>query len=240
MHDASKVLFGAVGSSDRVVTREDADPAGFPAGRIVRAKNDATNLSLASGDGALKGVSLGKDLSDALKTAVCRAGNEVPVGLAQYLVKAQLTFVSKRPEVDIAIELVAGGTAGSEVVTVTGDDAAGYLISVSMDDVAVKSTTTQIKAALDGKAEALALIETQIASGQGSTQVDAFAEDDIDTLSQPVKGAFVRASDVTGLAIPSGGTLTRGKYISGLLSGVDAFTAAETPAAKIDMSGGLL
>lgn len=241
MHDATKVLFGSVGSSDRVVTKEEADPASFPAGRVVRGKNDGT-ISLASGDGYLKGVSLGKDLSDASKTAVLRSGNDVPVALAEFLVKAQLTFISKRPGIAIAIELVAGVSAGSEVVTVAGDDETGYLISVQMDDVATKSTTTQIKTAIDAKAEAAALIEVHIASGQGSTQVDAFAEDDIDTLTQPVKGAFLRASNVTGLAIPtgaSGGTLTKAKYVSGLLSGVDAQTNAETPAALVEMGGGL-
>ncbi len=241
MHDATKVLWGSVGSSDSVVTREDANPASFPAGRVVRGKSDGT-ISLASGDGYLKGVSLGKDLSDAGKTAVCRAGNEVPVALAEFLTKAQLTFISKRPGIAIAIELVGGVSAGSEVVTVTGDDAAGWLISVQMDDIATKSTTTQIKTALDAKAEAAALIETMIASGQGSTQVDAFAEDDIDTLTQPVKGALLRVSNVTGLAIPtaaSGGTVTKAKYVSGLLDGVDATTGVETPAAKVDMGGGL-
>lgn len=238
MQDATKVLWGSIGSSDRVVTREDAAPAGFPAGRVVRGKSDGT-ISLVSSDGYLKGVSLGKDLSDTSKTAVCRAGNDVLIGLAQYLVKAQLTFVSKRPEVAIAIEFVAGATAGSEVVTVTGNDFDGYLVSVSMDNVTTKSTATQLKTALDASADALALIETQIASGQGSTEQSAFAEDDIDTVSQPVIGAAVRVSDVTGLAIPSGGTLTGAIYNSGLLSGVDAFTAVETPAAKVDMAGGL-
>lgn len=238
MHDATKVLWGATGSSDLVVTKEDANPASFKPGRIVRGKSDGS-ISLASGDGYLKGVSLGKDLADAAKTALCRVGNDVYVALAPYLVKAQLTFVSKRPEVAISIEFVAGATAGSEVASVTGNDADGYVISLSMDNVSTKSTATQCKTALDANADVLALIETQIASGQGSTEQSAFAEDDIDTLSQPVIGALVRASDVTGLAIPSGGTVTRAKYVSGALTGVDAFTAAETPAAKIDMAGGL-
>lgn len=241
MHDATKVQWGAVGSSDRVVTSEAADPASFPAGRIVRGKSDGT-ISLASGDGYLKGVSLGKDLSDTTKTAVCRSGNDVPVALAEFLVKAQLTFVSKRPGIAIAIEFLNTVSAGSEVSTVTGNDADGYLISLAMDGTSTKSTTTQCKTALDASAPTLALIETMIATGQGATEVDAFAEDDIDTLTQPVKGALVRASNVTGLAIPtaaSGGTITKAKYVSGLLDGVDAFTGVETPAALVDMGGGL-
>lgn len=241
MHDATKVQWGSVGSSDRVVTAEAANPASFPAGRIVRAKNDGS-ISLAAADGYLKGVSLGKDLSDTSKTAVCRSGNDVPVALAEYLTKAQLTFISKRPGIAIAIEFLAGASAGSEVATVTGNDTDGYLISLSMDNISTKSTATQCKTALDASAPTLALIETMIAAGQGSTEQSAFAEDDIDTLAQPVKGALVRVSDVTGLAIPtgaSGGTLTKAKYVSGLLKGVDAFSGVETPAALVDMGGGL-
>lgn len=238
MHDATKILWGTVGSSDRVISQEAANPANFPAGRVVRGKSDGS-ISLSSSDGYLKGVSLGVDMSDTSKTAVCKAGNDVPIALAQYLVKNQLTFISKRPSVAIAIEFLAGATAGSEVASVTGNDADGYVISLSMDNVTTKSTATQCKTALDANADVLALIETQIASGQGSTEQSAFAEDDIDTVSQPVKGAAVRVSDSTGLAIPSGGTLTTAIYTSGLLTGVDGLTNVETPAAKIDMAGGL-
>jgi hypothetical protein len=237
MHDATKVLWGTVGSSDRVVTKEDANPASFPAGRAVRGKSDGT-ISLSSADGYPKGISLGKDLANVGKTAVCRAGNEVPIALAEYLVKAELTFVSKRPGIPIAIEFLDSVTAGSEAATVTGNDADGYLISLAMDGTGTKSTATQCKTALDASAPTLALIETQVASGQGSTQQSAFAEDDIDSLPA-VKGAAVRVSDVTGLAIPSGGTLTKAKYLTGTLTGVDAFTGVETPAAKVDMGGGL-
>lgn len=238
-HDASKVLMGNVYSSDRVISREDANPASFPAGRAVRAKSDGS-ISLAASDGPIKGVSLGPSLSDTQKTAVCRVGNLVPISIAEYLVKAQLTFISKRPGIVINIELVAGATAGSEVVTVTGSDAAGYLISVSMDNVTTKSTTTQIKAALDGSAPAAALIDTVIASGQGSTEVDAFASDTIDSQAQAVIGAAVRVSDTTGIAILAGGTLTGGVYVSGAKTAIDPHTGLSMGmCALVDMGGGL-
>lgn len=68
----------------------------------------------------------------------------------------------------ITIEYVAGGTAGAEVVTVTGN-----AISVSMETGV--STATQIRTAINAKAAAIALIVCTV-SGTGSTaQVAAAA-----------------------------------------------------------------
>ncbi len=238
MHDATKILLESHGSSDLVASNYDSDPASFPAGVAVRQSSTVGQLSLASGQ--LVGVSLGRDLSNIGKTSVARAGNDIPIRLAEYLVKAQLTFISKQPGVPIAIEFVAGATAGSEVATLTGDALAGYLISLSMDDVSTKSNTTQCKAALDGNASVLALIETQIASGQTATEVSAFAEDDIDSMSAPVLGTLVRVSSTTGVAIPSGGTLTDAVYCSGALDAVSPTSGLVVcKAAKINMGGGL-
>jgi hypothetical protein len=235
MHDATKVLMGSTQSSDRDASVFPSDPASFPAGRAVRLADDGT-LSTTLADGGLVGVSLGRSLSDTKKTAVCRDGNRVPIELAKYLVKAQLTFTLKR-KVAVAIELLDTETAGAETVTVTGDDDAGYLISVGMDSTT--STTTQIKAALDGEPDALALIETKIASGQGATAVTAFASDDIDTMAQAVIGAVVRVSDVTGKAVPAGiGSATGACYASGALTGIQE-DATEIDVAVIDMAGGL-
>jgi len=88
------------------------------------------------------------------------------------LVKAQLTFNAKQAGYagnDITIAFVAGGVAGAEVVTVVGK-----AISVSMATGA--STATQLKAALDAKPEAFALINTVIAGGGGATAQTAFAQ----------------------------------------------------------------
>lgn len=234
-HDSDVILLGVTGSSDRVVTQENADPASFPAGRAVR-RTSAGALSLAVGDGSLIGVSLGVSLSDTKKTSVCRAGNDVPLEVSNYLVKAQLTFISKVTAA-IAIEFTDTESAGSEEAVLTGDADAGYLISLGMDSTT--STTTQCKAALDGNADILALIETQIASGQGSTAVTAFAEDDIDSVTGVI-GAAVRVSDVTGKAIPSGGTLTGATYRSAAKDGISYVDGSVLGKfAYIDMGGGL-
>lgn len=73
-----------------------------------------------------------------------------------------LTFTAIEPGVEgnsISITLEDTGSAGSEVVTVVGS-----AISVSMD--AGVSTATQIKTAIDGDADAAALVSIVIASGQ--------------------------------------------------------------------------
>ena len=92
------------------------------------------------------------------------------------LVKANLTFTSKIAGFegnDISIEFLNTATAGSEVVTVVGKK-----ISVAMQGGT--STATQLKTAIDAKAEAAALISVAIASGQGGTAQAAFAEDNLE------------------------------------------------------------
>lgn len=226
---------GSVGSSDRVVSKNDSDPASFPAGRAVRLASTG-ELSLSSGDGQLVGVSLGKSLSDTKKTAVCRAGNDVPIELAgfAFLIQEDLTFF-KKVAAAVSIEFLDTGSAGAEVVTVTGDDDAGWLISVSMEDGA--STATQIKAALDASEDAAELIDTLISGTAGDAQAD-FAEDAIDGVI-PVIGAAVRVSNTTGKAVNAGGTLTGATYNSLGKTGVAEEGASDIPVALIDMAGGL-
>jgi len=78
MHDASKIQMGAVGSNHREVTNKKGSIA---AGIAVRQKSDGT-ISTALADGSLLGISLGKDLSNTDRTAICRDGLNVPVKLA--------------------------------------------------------------------------------------------------------------------------------------------------------------
>lgn len=232
MHDATKTLLGSTESSDKEITAEVGNPATFPAGRAVR--RNSAGLGLASATGGLVGVSLGKSLSDTEKTAVCRVGNRVPLELPgyAYLVKDELTFHKKR-DVVVSIEFVDGGAAaGAEVVTITGDDDEGYLISLDMD---VLSTATQCKAALDADEDAAALIDTIITGTAGNAQA-AFAEDVVDTA--PVIGAAVRVNNTDGKAIYASGTLTGACYCSGVLTGIKE-DATEIPVALIDMAGGL-
>ena len=162
--------------------------------------------------------------------------DRIPLALSGFasLTKDELTFFKKR-NVAVAIEFVTGGTAGAEAVTVTGDDDEGYLISLEMDDGV--STATQCKAALDGDEDAAAIIDTLITGTAGNGQ-DAFAEDDVDG-AIPSPGGAVRVSATTGLAVPSGGTLTGAVYASGVLTGIDMDGAEVGPVAYIDMGGGL-
>lgn len=95
----------------------------------------------------------------------------VPAGTAATLVVQDLTYTAANVNVDgnsITVAYVAGGTAGSEVVTVTGN-----AISVSMDTGV--STATQIKAAIDASAAALALATVAITGTGSNAQVAAVA-----------------------------------------------------------------
>lgn len=74
-HDASKVLMGTTQSSFK---RVDNRKGTIAAGLIVRLKSDDT-ISLLKTDGAPLGVSLGKGLDGAGRTAIVRAGSRVPV-----------------------------------------------------------------------------------------------------------------------------------------------------------------
>ena len=74
-HDVTKHLMGSTKSSVKDV---DNHVGTIAAGTAVRQKSDGT-LSVTKNDGALIGVSLGKDLSDIGFTAVCRKGLQVPI-----------------------------------------------------------------------------------------------------------------------------------------------------------------
>lgn len=78
-HDASKVLMGATGSSHKEVTNYPGSAA-LEAGLVAHAKSDGT-VTKAKADGSPVGVSLGKDLADTGRSAVCRKGLRVPLKL---------------------------------------------------------------------------------------------------------------------------------------------------------------
>lgn len=84
-HDATKVLMGATRSNIKEVTNYVASDSTFLAGQPMRLKSDGT-ISKAKADGALLGVSLGKDLANAGRVACCRKGVAVPI-----LLKAAFT-----------------------------------------------------------------------------------------------------------------------------------------------------
>lgn len=76
-HNAGKVLFGGILKSFKVV---DNKLGAILAGEAVRLKSDGTIVKTAA-DGSLLGISCGKDLSDAGRTAIVRNGLSVPLKL---------------------------------------------------------------------------------------------------------------------------------------------------------------
>lgn len=78
-HDATKVVLGSTRSSFRHV---DNKAGTIKAGVVARQKSDGA-LSVAKADGDILGVSLGKDLSNIDRTAICRSGLGIPVLLTE-------------------------------------------------------------------------------------------------------------------------------------------------------------
>jgi hypothetical protein len=74
-HDANKILLGTTRSSAKTV---DNVPGTLEAGLVVCRDDDGT-YDVTSASGATVGVSLGKDLSDTSRMALCRKGLNVPV-----------------------------------------------------------------------------------------------------------------------------------------------------------------
>jgi hypothetical protein len=79
-HSATKVLMGTTKASFKVVDNYDADPATFIAGLCVHLTS-AGALTLASASGSKLGISLGASQSNTKRTAVVRAGLDVPIQL---------------------------------------------------------------------------------------------------------------------------------------------------------------
>lgn len=105
-HDATKVLMGMARSSFVI-----AEPkvGALEAGLVVRHKSDGT-ITTAIADGPNQGVSLGKDLSDAGRTSICRAGLKVPVLLTAAFVPTLGAAVHISDTTGKAIAAGAGAT----------------------------------------------------------------------------------------------------------------------------------
>lgn len=99
---------------------------------------------------------------------------------------------------DISVILSSGGTAGSEVVTVVGNE-----ITVQIEDSV--STNAQIKAAIEADQDASALITASITSGQESTAQSTAVEANLSGGDGLTLGIF---SGVTGISSPDQTFLT--------------------------------
>lgn len=122
-HDSTKVLLGGVQSSFKVVTNKAGS---IPAGKIVRQKSDGT-ISIAAADGQAIGISLGKELSDISRTAICRSGLLVPI-----LLTAAFTPVLGA-QVHISDTTGIAGTAGAGFTGMNAIYASGVLTGVLED-----------------------------------------------------------------------------------------------------------
>lgn len=246
MHDATKVLLGSVGSSERVVTCENADPADFPAGVAVRRASDGTLQLEDDSTAAFVGVSLGASLSDTTKTAVCRVGNRVPIRLEWDGVMASkkigdITFTSK-----------VKGTAGNAITITLADTLSDGSASVSVDgtDITIDieggvTTAEDIAAAVEADTDADALVSVVVDTGDEAVAQAAAAETALEggtaaTYSYVTKGAQVLVNDTTGEACPTGDNdvATSAIYLTGKLTGIDS-DGSEVDVAIIDLSGGL-
>lgn len=239
-HDPSKVLLGTTQLSGKEVSSEVGNPVTFPAGVAVRRSSDG-GLSLSAG--SLIGISLGRDLADTNKTAICRTGEMVPlqltdVGSPAGAIIGDLIFVAKdRSEAaeEITIELVDSASAGAEAVVVNGKS-----IVVAIEDGV--STAQQIATAINANAEAVALVTVTVDDGQGSQAQDAAAEEALSGWEEPypyvLKGKAVLLNATTGKADETG-SATGAVYVDGPLTGIDPVANTQSDVAIVDMPGGL-
>lgn len=126
-HDAGKVVMGSTKSSYR---HADSKKGNIAAGTIVRLASTGA-ISIAKADGAPLGISLGKDLSDAGFTSICRSGLEVPVLLTDAFNPVAGTQVS--------IDDVTGlaKAAGTGVTGTAATYASGRLVGIAEDGTEV-------------------------------------------------------------------------------------------------------
>lgn len=122
-HDASKIVMGASRSSHKHV---DNKVGNIEAGKIVRLKSDGT-ISLLKADGAPLGVSLGKDLSNAGRTAIVRSGLQVPLLVTAAFTPVLGTQVNISDTTGLAAAVGAGATGVNAVYS------SGLLTAVKED-----------------------------------------------------------------------------------------------------------
>lgn len=120
---------------------------------------------------------------------------------------------------DITIEYVAGGTAGSEVVTVNGN-----AISIEIEDGV--STATQVKAAFDAEPAAVALATAAITGTAGDAQVAA-AEANL-AGGRPDSFAISEAPGVSSISVSGAG-----HYVINLVDSYSALISADFTIAKL-------
>lgn len=110
-YQSDKIQLGTTNSSFKTV---DNIPGTIAAGKVVHAKSDGT-FTTALADGAAVGVSVGRDLSDIGRTAVCRRGAGVPILLTAAFDPVIGTQVNVSDTTGLAIASGAGATGVNAV-----------------------------------------------------------------------------------------------------------------------------
>ncbi len=258
--DITKVLLGHTPSSYKkgIESFGATDPALVPAGTFVRLKRSgkvAETKPYDSPDEAynpeLYGVSMGRDLSDASRVSVIKAGIEVPVlltnaGTLAFLVVQDITYTSVIAGLDgenTSIRYLADVDEGDEAFEIMDPEGAPGDITVHIQSGA--STATEVMAAFaTAPAEVLALITAQITGTAGDAQVAAGFNGlggSVEPYAYVVPGQLVWVDDVTGKATEETEAVTsvsKAVYSSGVLTGVNE-DGAEVPIALVDFVGGV-
>ncbi len=265
--DATRVLLGTVNTSSKEVTEHVGSPATYLAGLAVRLKTGSV-LSLAKADGRWLGVSLGKGLSDSLKTVgIARDGLGVPVLLEAAPARQIVTISSYANLVDTGNDTLKVGattftfktsaSTESEVLcaasassnTVVGAALAAKINAHSVAGTLFKAvaavgvvTITALNNATDG-----ATIDC-VYTDNGSSTIGITIDDDAvvfvggaaTAADYVAVGAKVYFSDTTGKADDpnSGATISAAIYTSGVLIGIQE-DGTEAACALVDMQGGL-
>lgn len=263
-HDASKVLMGNVITSSKEISEHVGSPVTFMAGLAIRLKT-GDELSVAKADGMWLGVSLGKGLSDSLKTvAIARDGLKVPV-LLEYTPARQVVTITSYAN------LVAAGddTLKIGATTFTFKASAsleGEVAAVTNNNTTAANLVTKINAhSVAGtlfKAVAVGAVVTITAKNNvtaGSSIDCVYTDNGTATIGLTVAsdaitfvgggataadyvsiGSKVYFSDTTGKAddANSGSTISDAVYVSGVLTGIQE-DGTEVPCALVDMQGGL-
>lgn len=266
-HDATKVLLGNVNTSSKEITEHLGSPATWLAGLAIRCKTGDV-LSVTKADGGWLGISLGKGLSDSVKsTAIARDGLKVPVLLEYTPAKQVVTISSYANLVDTGNDTLKIGattftfktspSTESEVLcaasgssnTVVGAALAAKINAHSVAGLLFKATA----------ASGVVTITAYTSSTVGSTIDCVYTDSGTDTIGITVAadaitfvgggtttpdyvaiGAKAYFSDVTGKAddANSGATISDAIYVSGVLNGIQE-DGTEVPCALVDMPGGL-
>lgn len=264
MHDASKVLLGALLSSGGRSTDHDGDPATFKAGRAVCQKSDGA-ISLAVADGFRFGVSLGKSLSNHKKTSVLRVGKGVPIelelkrALGTITISSYANLVSGTPDtIEVAGEVFtaqAGAatpgentfqaatdndtTAASLAAQIAAHATAGPLVLCVVVDNVI--TVYAKEAGTGGNALTLAYTDndTNVGAAVSGAGTLAGGLDTVAGIDYVTIGAKVYFNDTTGKGdIAAFSTISDAIYVAGAKTGIDA-DGNELPAGVVDMPGGL-